>query len=314
MRAVERRPGLWRDGDDGACRSRVRERRHPHRRRSAHPHATALAMRDGLIIAVGGDAEMAPLIGPKTRVIELAGRAVVPALTDAHAHLYALGVALAQIDLRGCRSPDACAAKLAARRLGPVTTGSWAAAGIRNLFTPAAFPTHAAIDLRGAGASGVARAHRRTRGLGCNAARGASRAPTSRARPRTRPAAASCATTRASRPACSSTRRWSWSTARCRRRVPADIEAAIVRAEELAVAEGPDRGARDGHRRRGGRRLSRARRRGPLEAARLRLRQRRRRRPALLAPAGRERTRQLFLRCAESSSTPTARSARAARR
>ncbi len=48
---------------------------------------TALAVRDGVVAAVGDDESVAPLIGPETRVIELAGRAVVPGIDDMHLHL-----------------------------------------------------------------------------------------------------------------------------------------------------------------------------------------------------------------------------------
>src|SRR5262245_9788073 len=78
---------------------------------AARPRARSLAVRGDRI--VGLDDDVRPLIGPRTRVIELAGRTVIPALTDAHAHLYGLGRALAEVDLRGCISADDCAARVA---------------------------------------------------------------------------------------------------------------------------------------------------------------------------------------------------------
>ena len=47
---------------------------------------SALAVRGDRIIAVGDDAAMKPLIGPKTRVVELKGRTVIPGLHDSHMH------------------------------------------------------------------------------------------------------------------------------------------------------------------------------------------------------------------------------------
>jgi predicted amidohydrolase YtcJ len=44
------------------------------------------------------------LIGPKTRILELSGRAVTPGLIDAHSHLSSLGRALAEVDLVATRS------------------------------------------------------------------------------------------------------------------------------------------------------------------------------------------------------------------
>ncbi|GHF71270.1 amidohydrolase [Kitasatospora xanthocidica] len=51
------------------------------------PQAGALAVRDGLITAVGDDADVAPLIGPATTVVDALGRRVVPGLNDAHLHV-----------------------------------------------------------------------------------------------------------------------------------------------------------------------------------------------------------------------------------
>lgn len=46
----------------------------------------ALAVRDGRIVATGTTAEVGPLIGPTTHVIDLAGATVVPGLIDNHFH------------------------------------------------------------------------------------------------------------------------------------------------------------------------------------------------------------------------------------
>jgi predicted amidohydrolase YtcJ len=51
--------------------------------------ATALAMTDETITAVGSDAEIELLIGDDTEVVDLAGRLVVPGLIDAHVHVVA---------------------------------------------------------------------------------------------------------------------------------------------------------------------------------------------------------------------------------
>jgi predicted amidohydrolase YtcJ len=46
----------------------------------------ALAISDGRFLAVGYDRDMRPLIGPRTQVVELAGRTVIPGLIDSHIH------------------------------------------------------------------------------------------------------------------------------------------------------------------------------------------------------------------------------------
>src|SRR5437867_11094710 len=60
----------------------------------AHPRASAVAVRDGRIVAVGDEAQVKRLIAPTTKRIDLAGRAVVPGLTDAHVHVEGIGAAL----------------------------------------------------------------------------------------------------------------------------------------------------------------------------------------------------------------------------
>jgi len=55
------------------------------------PGASAIAIVEDRIIAVGSDAEVESWIGPKTEVVELRGRAIVPGFDDAHNHpLYGL--------------------------------------------------------------------------------------------------------------------------------------------------------------------------------------------------------------------------------
>ncbi|MFG3498238.1 amidohydrolase [Streptomyces sp. NPDC047928] len=54
----------------------------PHR-----PHAAAVAIRDGRVTALGDDHELAPLVGPGTKVIDALGRRVVPGLNDSHLHV-----------------------------------------------------------------------------------------------------------------------------------------------------------------------------------------------------------------------------------
>jgi predicted amidohydrolase YtcJ len=53
----------------------------------ARPEASAIALRDGVVMAVGGDAEIAKLDGPRTRVVDVEKRRVIPGLTDSHMHI-----------------------------------------------------------------------------------------------------------------------------------------------------------------------------------------------------------------------------------
>ncbi|MFJ6940577.1 amidohydrolase [Streptomyces sp. NPDC101132] len=53
----------------------------------ARPAATALAVRDGRILALGDDHDLAPHTGPQTTVVDALGRRVVPGLNDSHLHV-----------------------------------------------------------------------------------------------------------------------------------------------------------------------------------------------------------------------------------
>ncbi|GAB2908421.1 hypothetical protein GCM10027075_05050 [Streptomyces heilongjiangensis] len=51
------------------------------------PAAEALAVRAGIVTAVGDDGDVAPHIGPRTRVVDALGRRAVPGLNDSHLHV-----------------------------------------------------------------------------------------------------------------------------------------------------------------------------------------------------------------------------------
>ncbi|KYF62711.1 hypothetical protein BE11_18965 [Sorangium cellulosum] len=111
------------------------------------PRAEAVAVRGERIVFVGSAAGTKAFVGPGTRVVELPGGAVVPGLVDGHAHLYGLGVALETLSVRGTRSAEEAAARVAeaakARPRGEWITGrGWD----QNLWPGAAFPTHAPLD------------------------------------------------------------------------------------------------------------------------------------------------------------------------
>ncbi len=103
------------------------------------PHASALAVRQGKIVAVGDD--VSALIGPGTKVIDAAGHAVVPGLIDSHGHVRALGTALETLDLRGLTSEREIADRVraAAREAKP---GEWilGRAWDQNLWAVKEFP------------------------------------------------------------------------------------------------------------------------------------------------------------------------------
>jgi predicted amidohydrolase YtcJ len=58
----------------------------------AQPLAEAVAVRRGRIVAVGTQAEVLALAGPRTRTVDLAGRTLLPGFVDSHGHAYMLGI------------------------------------------------------------------------------------------------------------------------------------------------------------------------------------------------------------------------------
>jgi predicted amidohydrolase YtcJ len=61
--------------------------------------ANAVAIRDGHITAVGTDAEVRAMAGPRTRRIDLAGRTLMPSFQDAHVHPSMAGIGLLRCPL-----------------------------------------------------------------------------------------------------------------------------------------------------------------------------------------------------------------------
>lgn len=53
--------------------------------------AEALAVRDGVIVAVGADADVRAHAGPDTRVVDLGGGTLLPGINDSHIHAISLG-------------------------------------------------------------------------------------------------------------------------------------------------------------------------------------------------------------------------------
>ncbi|KAK8074366.1 hypothetical protein PG994_005265 [Apiospora phragmitis] len=61
--------------------------------------AAALAVKGGYISSIGRDADIEPLIGIDTKVVDLQGRMVMPGLVDSHMHVLTGGLALLNCDM-----------------------------------------------------------------------------------------------------------------------------------------------------------------------------------------------------------------------
>lgn len=111
------------------------------------PLAEAVAIRDGLVRAVGTTAQIQRHRGDDTQVIDLGGRLLTPSFGDAHTHFISGGFQLASVDLRTARSPEAFT-----RTLGDYAAtrpeGSWIQGGDwdHELWDGAPLPDRAWID------------------------------------------------------------------------------------------------------------------------------------------------------------------------
>lgn len=67
--------------------------------------AEAVAVWQDRILATGSDADISALIGPSTRVVDLAGRLATPGLNDSHLHLVSLGLMMDWVDAKPTTVP-----------------------------------------------------------------------------------------------------------------------------------------------------------------------------------------------------------------
>jgi predicted amidohydrolase YtcJ len=92
--------------------------------------AEALAVQGARILVVGTEEEVAEVTGPETRMVELAGRTLLPGFVDSHTHFLSGGFQLSSVDLRDAATPEEFASRIAefARSLQPgewITGGDW---------------------------------------------------------------------------------------------------------------------------------------------------------------------------------------------
>ena len=113
----------------------------------AAPEADAVAVLNGRIVAVGTDAAVGAWRGPRTTVVDAAGRRLLPGFNDAHVHFSDGGAALAAVQLN-----DASSSAEFVRRIGAfaksLPPGQWIRQGgwDETKWTPAELPTRRLID------------------------------------------------------------------------------------------------------------------------------------------------------------------------
>ena len=71
---------------------------------SALPQAEAVAISGNKIVFVGSNTEAEKWVGPKTEVVDLQGRLLLPGFNDAHCHLVSGGFSLLRVNLAGVQT------------------------------------------------------------------------------------------------------------------------------------------------------------------------------------------------------------------
>ena len=111
----------------------------------AHPHAEALAVSGGKIVAIGDTATIRAMSAK--RVIDARGATVTPGLIDAHCHLYGLGVDLDSVSVRALPS-EAETVKVVAAAAASRPAGEWllGRGWDQNRWPGQQFPTKTSLD------------------------------------------------------------------------------------------------------------------------------------------------------------------------
>jgi predicted amidohydrolase YtcJ len=117
----------------------------------ALPRAEAVAVRGERIVGVGSERELAPLVGRRTRCLDLGGRTLVPGFHDTHNHLSSTGLGLLRVSLEGCRDIAELVGRLVERaRATPrgewVVTAEIGEPAISHALAERRYPTRADLD------------------------------------------------------------------------------------------------------------------------------------------------------------------------
>ncbi len=94
----------------------------------AQPWAEAVAVRDGRILAVGEPDALAELRGPRTEVVALGDRLLLPGFTESHIHFVETALRAAEVDATGLTTPEQVAAAVR-ERMASAPPGAWVRGG-----------------------------------------------------------------------------------------------------------------------------------------------------------------------------------------
>lgn len=114
---------------------------------NSQPHAEAVAVRDGRIVALGNATEILQLIGEGTQVVDLQGAFIYPGFTDSHVHLRGVGERELAFNLEGTTGIEDLQQRVA-EEVENRKTDEWiiGRGWIETHWQPSGFPTRADLD------------------------------------------------------------------------------------------------------------------------------------------------------------------------
>jgi predicted amidohydrolase YtcJ len=111
------------------------------------PHAEAIAVKAGRIVFVGSNADAKIFQKAGSRVVDLAGKTVVPGLTDSHCHIFGIGEREMNLNLEGANTLEDFLARVK-ERAAKTERGKWITGRgwIETFWQPPQFPNRSDLD------------------------------------------------------------------------------------------------------------------------------------------------------------------------
>ena len=111
------------------------------------PRAEAIALKGDRIVFVGSNADAKKYQNAGARTVDLAGKTVVPGLTDSHCHIFGIGERELTLNLEGTNTLEDFLAKVK-ERVAKTESGKWITGRgwIETFWKPPQFPARADLD------------------------------------------------------------------------------------------------------------------------------------------------------------------------
>jgi predicted amidohydrolase YtcJ len=112
-----------------------------------NPHAEAIAVKGDRIVFIGSNADAKKFQSTESKTVDLAGKTVVPGLTDSHCHIFGIGEREMNLNLEGANTLEDFLARVK-ERVAKTEPGKWITGGgwIETFWKPPQFPTRADLD------------------------------------------------------------------------------------------------------------------------------------------------------------------------